>query len=311
MTIRERLKSLVTHNLGLKLTSIAGAIMMFSVVRGAEDAQRSVFVDVVAILPPPSAGRMLVSELPDRVRLTFKGSRVQLNAIQPELLPSVEIDLTDTSVPYYYFADDEFEVPPGIQITQVAPASIQLRWAERIERTLRVQADIQGEPPEGSVLAEPPSVRPQEVRLVGPAELVSSLRVARTQPVSLDNIDLGRHTRRVPLASLPEHVRALNNAPIAVELHIVEDLTERTLPGVSVTFEGGEATSETGAVTFTLRGPPSSVDLIDPASLAAIADVSGLPEDGGSIALVARGVPAGVEVLSIEPSHVDATSASE
>ena len=55
--------------------------------RGAEEAQRAVFVDVVAVTPPDTSERMLTCDLPAKVRLTLRGSRSILNALHGKPIP--------------------------------------------------------------------------------------------------------------------------------------------------------------------------------------------------------------------------------
>jgi hypothetical protein len=72
---------LLTQNGRLKLLSLALSVGLFSIVHSDQDAQRSLFVDVVTVLPPPSKGRMLISEIPDQVKVTLRGSRTRISAI--------------------------------------------------------------------------------------------------------------------------------------------------------------------------------------------------------------------------------------
>ena len=65
----------LTEHIGLKLVALVASVGLFVIVRGTEDAQISISVDVVALLPPPSTERMLVSEIPDEIRVTLRGSR--------------------------------------------------------------------------------------------------------------------------------------------------------------------------------------------------------------------------------------------
>ncbi len=305
---RHSLREVVTNNLGLKLTSLVAAIVLFSIVRGAEDAQRSVFVDVVAVLPPPLSGKMLVSELPDRVRLTLKGSRSQLNAIRPELLQPVQIDLTDTDLRYYYFAGDEFDVPAGVTITQVAPASVPLQWAERLEKPLPIQPRVEGIPPEGTVLGAPPQVQPDTVTVVGPHEELEGVRSVRTEPIDLSGLDVGSYVRRVPLQRVCTHCRFLEERPVEVRFELLRDLSERTLTALPVVVEGGEVRQlEPRVVSVTVRGLPREVDLIDPARVRAVVDAREQVPGSRMIPVAVRELPPGIEVVSVEPATVKVT----
>ena len=297
------------NNIGLKIASLIAAIVLFSLVRGTEDAQRSVFVGVTALLPAPSSGKMLVSELPDQVRLTLKGSRSQINAIRPESIPSVQIDLTDTDLRYYYFADDEFDVPAGVTITQVGPTSIALDWATRMERLLPVQARLVGQPPDGLVLGEPARAEPAEVLVIGPDTEVADLRAVQTDPIDLSQIQLGRNELAVALVRPPPHTRYQGDPSVTVVLEVVRDLAERTIPGVTVEVEG-PGRADPGQVSVTLRGAPTAVEMVDPARIRAAADLSSFdPTVGGAVPIVVTGLPEGVEAARIEPAFVEVAAA--
>lgn len=307
MKIRDRrARDFITNNFGLKILSLAAAIVLFSLVRGAEDAQRSVFVDVVALLPLPQSGQMLVSELPDQVRLTLRGSRSQLNTIRPDSIPPVQIDLTDTHLHYYYFADDEFDVPAGIAISQVAPASISLQWAERDERTLPVQPQLRGTPAEGLALGEPARADPAEVTIVGPADELRDLRAIRTEPIELSRLEAGVHQLRARLEPPPPYTRYQQDGPTRVRVEVVRDLAERSLPGLPVQVEGGEVSSVRPAmISVTLRGVPGEVDLVDPASVTPYVDVSSSGAGPAVLPIALRGLPAGIEIVRVEPANVE------
>ena len=70
-----------TENLGLKASALGIAILMFSLVHGAEDMERNVYVGVVVRPPADAEDMILVTETPDRVRVRLKGSRARLNAM--------------------------------------------------------------------------------------------------------------------------------------------------------------------------------------------------------------------------------------
>lgn len=93
----------LTDHLGLKLVALVASVGLFVIVRGTEDAQISISVDVVALLPPPSTERMLVSEIPDEIRVTLRGSRSVLNAVRRDGMQPIQMDLRDASAHFYYW----------------------------------------------------------------------------------------------------------------------------------------------------------------------------------------------------------------
>ncbi|MEM6956065.1 MAG: CdaR family protein, partial [Myxococcota bacterium] len=287
------------RNIGLKLTALVTSLVLFSAVRGAEDAQRSVFVNVAATLPPADADRMLVSQPPDQVRLTLRGPRSQINAIDE--LEAVVIDLTDTDQRYYYFADDDFDdIPAGVSITQVAPTSIPLEWARRIVRNVPVQPRLTGQPGEGLVLGEPARVTPSSVELVGPVTEIESMRSIRTEPVDLGELEEGRQQLRIPLARQPPHTRINGDAFVTVSLNVVLDRLERTVGDIAVTAPEG-ITVEPQRVAVTVEGSPDELELLTAEGLQASVDTADVQEDG-RLEVRLEGVPADLELVRIEPS---------
>lgn len=304
-------RSSLTHNLGLKLFSLLTAIVLFSFIRGSESAQRAVFVDVVALLPEDSS-QMLVSELPDQVRITIEGSRSQVNGIRPGSIAPVQIDLSDTTLRYYYFSESEFSVPAGVRVRQVAPASIPLRWAARARRTLRVQPSLVGTPEEGLVLGAPAAVSPTDVQVEGPEQDVSSLRRLVTEEIDLATLGVGQHRRTVPLARLPAHVRYVPDEPVEVTINVVRDLVEESFPVAVVVENGPLGEPESVAVetvVVTVRGIPAAVGAVDPARLQSRLDTTTLVPSATpqEIVPVIEGLPPNIEVIRLEPPTVAVT----
>ena len=198
----DRLRRVFTHEPGLKLFALVLAIVMFSVVQGAEDAQRSIWVDVVALTPSERSTKILTTELPDRVRLIIKGSRSLINSVRPETLPPVQIDLTSGELSRYSFLDQEFELPAGVSISMIDPASIPVRWAERAERSIPIVPRFSGKLASGLSLGSA-STDPVKAVVTGPSTEVDPINSAYTREIDLGDFGVGRHVRRVNLERPP------------------------------------------------------------------------------------------------------------
>jgi YbbR domain-containing protein len=84
--------------LGLKAVALIASIGLFIIVRGPDDThpQAVVHFQVEVLLPPTNASKMLVSEIPEEVRVTVQGSTVVLNAVRSsERRTPVQMDLRD------------------------------------------------------------------------------------------------------------------------------------------------------------------------------------------------------------------------
>jgi YbbR domain-containing protein len=306
------LRGLLTENVGLKAMSLVIAVFLFSVVRGAEDAQRSVLVDVVAVLPRPSEPRILTSDLPAKVRLTLRGSRSLLNSVRPDDLGPVQLDLSETRAAVYYFDAEQFSVPAGVEVTQVSPDNVPLTWAERAQRVLPITARLDGRPPPGLMVVGDPTVRPSTVTVRGPEPDLAALDHVATEPIALAGLTEGRIERRVALARLGTHVELASDDDVTVQIELAPEIAERPVPRLDVAVVGGTLREVRPArVRVTLRGPPTLLDVIDAPSIVPYVDASAVDPAAGtqSVLVRVRGIPEGVELAGVDPEEVLATPA--
>ncbi len=297
-------------DIGLKLASLAMALVLFSVVHGAEDAQKSVYVDLIALLPTEESGRMLVSDVPVRVRVTLTGSRSQLNAIRQEQLAPVQIDLRGHQGDDYYFADEDLDLPVGVEIAQWEPASIPLEYAVRAERAVPVEARFEPDINEGLSFDKVISITPSIVRLAGPEEEIDSVREIPTEPISLSRFGAGDHQVRARLMRPPERADYGDVTSVLVRFTLEAERRDRRFQDLSVSVVGGEARSvRPSRVDVRLRGTPTQIDGIDPDHVIPYVDLAELASSRGGVPVrvQVRGIPEGVEVQSITPAEVIVT----
>jgi YbbR domain-containing protein len=303
-TWRQRLARMVRQNLGLKVFSLALSVTLFTVVHGSEAGQRSLYVPIVASLPPESSGKILVGEIPDKVKLTLSGSRSVLNAVAS--IEAVQVDLTDAKR-YYYFEAAEFGLPAGIDV-QVTPASLALEWEERLERKMRVRPQLAGATDPRFELVGKPNVIPSEVRIQGPRSSVELMGELLTEPISLADLPVGTHRRRVPLLPLPKHVVTRDGADITVELTVEPRRSQRRLKNLAVTPVGSalNVALRPADVDVVLAAPDRVVDEIDPDHLVPVVDLSNVSLEGGavSVPVTIRGVDDSIRVIRIEPAEI-------
>jgi len=300
--ILDWLRKALTENIGLKLLSIVAAVVLFSIVRGSEDAERTMFVDVVATLPPDDSEVMLVSERPDRVRLTLTGSRALLNSIRREEIEPLEIDLTDTDARYYYFNPANMPVPAGVQV-DITPASLELQWAERVERRVPVDPQFEGDPGRGLSISDDVTVQPERVLVTGPQYEVDPLNTIHTEPIAVEGLSRGRHERRVRLQRPAPHASYVGEPVIRVSYEVEADLEERVLEGIEVVGTGsGDIEVRPARVRVVVEALPAVMRHVDRESVVAWVD-SGDPEESGtwSLPVEVRGLPPGADIVRIEP----------
>lgn len=294
-----------TDNLGLKLVALVASLGLFVIVRGTEDAQTAVPVEVVALLPPPSVDRMLTSEIPDEIRVTLRGSRAVLNAVRRDGMTPIQMDLRDAQEPFFYFDQDELEIPTGTTIVQIAPAAVPLTWVNRDEERLPVAPVITGELAPGH-LRVGTTVEPAQVTIRGSASEVRRLESIATQPVDVSGLGAGRHERQVPLVALPDNVSYVDAVTVTVIIVVEEEVASRRLADVEVAVMGdSDVTVRPETVNVRLSGPRARIEDLHPRRVIPFVDVSGLDMTQGAqpVQLSFRDLPEGMTVVA-EPAEV-------
>jgi YbbR domain-containing protein len=295
-----------TDNLGLKAGAIGIAILMFSLVHGAEDMERSVYVGVVVQPPSDAQGMILVTEIPDRVRVRLKGSRARLNAIRQENLPPVDVKLKTKEESRYYLEKEMFDLPTGVSVTQVVPPSLVFKWVPRAVRELPVEVSLDGKLSPGLEWAGEPEVFPETMDVDGPKDVVNSMRTIRSMEVDVSALEAGVVQREVPLVGAPANT-TFEAQTALVTLRVQPKMKERVLSPLRVDAEGVVPRAlRPRAITARIRGPEAIVDQLNPASVLAIVNLINTPANKGALAVRVelRGLPDEVEVIEIAPAMV-------
>lgn len=295
-----------TSNLGLKASAVGIAILMFSLVHGAEDMERNVYIDVVVQPPPDAADMILVTETPDRVRVRLKGSRARLNAIRQENLPPVDVKLKSREESRYYFEKEMFDLPTGVSVVQVVPPSLTFKWVPRAVRDVPVEVFLDGKLPDDLEWVDEPEVFPETIEVDGPRDVVNAMRTVRSMEVDVSGLEAGVVQREIPLVGAPANT-SFAAQTVLVTLRVQKKMKERVLSPLRVDAEGVVPRAlRPRAVAVRIRGPERLVAELNPASILAVVNLSDTLVSKGavSVRVELRGVPDEVEVLAIEPSSV-------
>lgn len=299
------IRQALTENIGLKLLALAASIGLFVIVRGTTDEPGVVDVDVVALPPPPDSPRMLISQVPTKVRVTLRGSESVLESVRREGLPDIQIDLRDPNQHFYTFDADQIEVRAGLSVEHIAPPSIPLTWVDRADSRPPVIPTLEGELPDGlSVVSR--SVEPRRIHIRGAAPEIERLSELRTTPIDISELGAGSHDEAVSLAPLPPHVEYVDTPSVTVRIVIEEEEGVRTFRELDVTVVGAaDASTRPERVSVVVSGPRARVDALDPIRFVPYVDATTVDLTRGAIPVPVhvRGVPDGLRAVA-EPGEV-------
>lgn len=250
----------LVENIGLKLLSFAFALGLYAFVHSAQDAQRTLPVDVVAKPPPESAHRVLLTPLPSKVSVTVRGPRTLLDEMKADDLGTFQLDLRSGKVDHVDFDPAAVNLPPGVRAEQIDPPALSLRWEDQIIREILVQASITGQPASGFVVKGAPKVEPPTVRAMGPKSVMDVVQFARAEAIDVTGLTKeGIYERSLPLDRPPARVE-FETPTVNVKVEIAREELQRIFVKVPVQLVGvARGTSTPTEVDVRVEGPPDLV----------------------------------------------------
>jgi YbbR domain-containing protein len=296
----------VTDNFGLKLTALVLSLLLFYLVHSDVDAQRAIYVDVVALLPPPGSGKTLISELPAQVKVTLRGSRSKLSSLSRDELGPIQLDLREAGDGPYYIDASLVDAGSNVQVVEISPSSVQLTWAVEVEKRVPIEVVLEGKPAKGYDLSGNVQVEPSFITLRGPEELLAAIKSVPTETLSLARFELGTHKRRVALDPPPDHVSYIENTAVEVSFSVALAVAEQTFRRLEVAAVGeGGAELRPDRVSVTVRGPHELLDQLDAEALVPYVELDPAHAAGTrAYDVQLRGVPEGIATLTILPPSV-------
>lgn len=267
--LRDIVRGALFDNLGLKLISILCALGIYAFIHGAENALRTIPVNIVSVMPPESANRHLMTQLPAEVVLTLRGSRTHLDDLRPDDLGPLQLDLRSAHDTRIDIDATMFHVPVGATVEQIYPQAIEVRWEDVISRQIPVQTVRTGELAaglgvKGSIAAEPPVVGAR-----GPRSVVDVIQFARAAPFDVTGLGPGTHRRTLRLDNpLKPVTYDIENVVATVE--VARELAKLPLPNLKVEVVGvARATTKPTTVNVMITGTSEDVGAIQPDSIVA------------------------------------------
>ncbi|HEY8073298.1 MAG TPA: YbbR-like domain-containing protein, partial [Labilithrix sp.] len=200
MTIWERLRVMLFENLNLKLLSFAFALVIYSLVHGGQDARRSIVVDLEVELPPESSDRVLVSSIPQSVRIFATGSNQTIDNLRASSV-SVVIDLSRSQPSHVIFDAKMVRLPEGVnvEIEQFDPPGLDLKWEQRVVRDVPIEVSVVGSPADGFVVKGHLVAEPKSAKVRGPQSDVMVLQHIRADAFDVRGLTEGIYPRQLAL----------------------------------------------------------------------------------------------------------------
>lgn len=233
-----RIRHAFTENLNLKVLSVAFALVLYSLVHGGKDAKRSIVVDLEAKLPPEHSNRVLVTQLPQSVRVTVRGTSSTIDDLRASSMP-LQIDLTSGNESHVSLEPRMLRLPAGVKVdvSEFDPPALDLTWEERIDRDVPVQVSVVGTPAIGFMVKGMPQSEPKNVRIRGPKSEVSVLQHVRVDAFDVTGLSEGVYPRRLGLDRSVSRFKAEPQS-VMITAEIMREIAERQYTKLPVAVVG-------------------------------------------------------------------------
>ncbi|MBW2529719.1 MAG: YbbR-like domain-containing protein [Deltaproteobacteria bacterium] len=262
------LRRALFRNFWLKLLSLLFAVGFYAFIHSAQNAQRTLMVDLTVFLPPPGADRQLMTQLPTRISVTVQGLKSQLDTLRGEDLGPIAADLTEGTPRDYLFDETMLNLPPRVTVKRFVPSSLDLVWEDIVGRKIPVQVTLVGEPEPGYEVQGEPEIEPRTVEVRGPENLVNVIQFLKVTDYDVSGLTEGDHGRQLainPPEELDVYDATYDVSNVSVTVRVGQTLETRTFERLKVEVVGlTRAVTRPSVVDVKVIGPPDRVQLLRP-----------------------------------------------
>ena len=265
------------HNIGLKIVSVFIAVLLWFVVAGEQPAERGLRVPIELQNLPAT---IEVVDLPvETVDVRVRGPSGTLSRLAAgDMVAVLDLQAARPGQRLFHLTPDQIRTPFGVEVAQVNPPTVALRFETAATRAVPVAPAVIGEVAKGFVIRDITAV-PPTVEVIGPQSAIQRLSEALTEPVSVEGAKTSvREAVTVGAASPNVRLKIAQRAIVTVD--VVPAPTEHTLDRVPVRVRnvasGLMSRAIPSVVTVRVRGSQEAVDRLRGDAVTVFVDVAGL-----------------------------------
>jgi len=206
-----------TGNLRYALLAIVIAMVLWGMARGGSTVEREYELPLVFDALPNDL--VITDQTATKINVRVRGSRATFRNLSAAELEYVEsVGGAKPGRARYEVDDDRLDLPRGLRVVGRSPSQIDVRFERRGRKSVRIRADVQGEPPEGFKVNSV-EIEPARVWLTGARSRVLRLSEVVTETIDLSQIQAPEQ-REVRVSIGADHVWVEDNQPITVKIDV-------------------------------------------------------------------------------------------
>jgi YbbR domain-containing protein len=263
------------RHVGLKLLSVAIAVLLWMVIAGEETVERGLRVPLELQQFPP--GLELLGDVPTTADVRVRGVSGTLSRISPgDIVAVLDLRGARAGERLFHLTPEQVRAPFGVEVVQVTPPTVAVVFEKAASRTVPIKPAIEGRPAAGYVLgtstADPPTVE-----VTGPESAVRRVTDALTEPVSVAGATRPVQ-ETVTVGTLDPAVRVKTQRTAQVTVQIVPAPLEHTVRDRPILLRNLAANLMAipipSEVDVTLRGNREALARIQPDDATAYVDLT-------------------------------------
>ena len=292
------------RHLGLKVLSLLLAVLLWFMVAGQKDAERSLRIPLEFQNIPEQLE--LTEEPPSFVDVRLRGPSGSLGQVRAgDVVAVLDLASARPGRRLFHLTPEQVSAPAGLRVIHVLPATVGLTFETSSSKTVPVVPVVEGEPAPGYVVGRV-TATPAMAHIVGPESALQRLTEATTEPIVIKG-QRARVRERVNVAVADDAVRLQSAQTALVTIEIQRAAVERTLVEVPVqvrNLQGGlRADVRPRVVEVVAKGPEASLDSLAGEAVPVFVDLTALGR--GSYNLPVRVEPTSqFGVTRVTPQHV-------
>jgi YbbR domain-containing protein len=292
------------RHFGLKVLSVAMALGLWFTLAGEQTGERSLRVPLEIRNRPPRLE--LVEDPPSSIEVRVRGASSLLSQLSlADVVAEIDLSQARPGRRYFSVTPAQVRAPFGVDVVDVTPGTVSLRFESSLTRRVPVVPMVDGEPAAGYETG-PVSVTPDTVEVEGPESAVQRLREVNTEPISVSGARQPvTETLAIGLPDPSLRLISLGNAVVTVQIQPmpIDRLVTQVPVHIRNAPRGLSAGAVPAAIAVVTRGRKDVIDALRPDSISAFVDLAGLGP--GQYNLTVRVDPsADFVALRIEPATV-------
>lgn len=158
---------------------------------------------------------------------------------------------------HYVLPVDKNRIPmdPAIKILAIKPSYLSVRLEKKITRTFKLTVPYTGTPAQGHIVLEP-APEPASVTLTGAKSLIDAIKVLKTKPVDLSNVN-ETFKKEVPLDLKNPSLYTTPRPIVVVTVPVQQELVKKNIDPIPIRVwnTSRKVSIEPGKIAVEVKGP--------------------------------------------------------